>query len=369
VTRAARLLAALVAVCLLDLAAGAVLTGTGTLPPHDRGDLLEINRASVEHMMSAPPVADEPWAGEFGEELLALQLRDGASDYVPYLVQRHRPFAGEHLNTTDRERVSYQPDLAGDPVRIAFFGGSAMFGLGQRDEHTIPSEFARVAEDAGVPVEVHNLGFPRWLAWQELHHLEQVLAEGMRFDLLVFYDGYNELHFQSLGHSPHPTHVGAGAFDVLSQGFHEQSETEPGFLDGLADLREDYARNSGLVRLGRHLLADEPAAVVELRGPPGSPEQQAAAALDIYARAQARIAGIADREGIPVRFFWQPSRSGRTAAVADRLPASVTDLTHLFDGREDEVYIDDVRTDEPGARIVAEAMWAELRPEIEEQAS
>jgi hypothetical protein len=65
-----------------------------------------------------------------------------------------------------------------------------------------------------------------------------------------------------------------------------------------------------------------------------------------------------------VRFFWQPQRAGWPSAITDRLPPDVVDLSAVFDGSEDDIYIDEVHTNELGARIVAEALWAELGPEL-----
>ena len=69
-----------------------------------------------------------------------------------------------------------------------------MFGWFQRDEHTIPSEFARLAEADGIPVRVVNYAHAR------LRELAGVAAAagsssagGQRPDLAVFYDGANEL--------------------------------------------------------------------------------------------------------------------------------------------------------------------------------
>ncbi|HMQ24906.1 MAG TPA: hypothetical protein PKA98_02880, partial [Acidimicrobiales bacterium] len=64
------------------------------------------------------------------------------------------------------------------------------------------------------------------------------------------------------------------------------------------------------------------------------------------------------------RFFWQPKRSGWPASITDHLPDGVDDLSHTLDGQEDARYIDEVHTDEVGARIIAEAIWAEIGPDL-----
>ncbi len=62
-------------------------------------------------------------------------------------------------------------------MSVWFFGASALFGDGQRDDHTIPSEFARLAEADGIPVEVRNYGRPGIAMWQELELFEQLVVD------------------------------------------------------------------------------------------------------------------------------------------------------------------------------------------------
>ena len=47
-----------------------------------------------------------------------------------------------YTNIVDGVRTSYQSQAPGKKVSVWFFGASALFGDGQRDDHTIPSEFA-----------------------------------------------------------------------------------------------------------------------------------------------------------------------------------------------------------------------------------
>lgn len=358
-----RALAVVAAVVLLDLAAGAVLSATGVLPG-ERGEIGEDVRAAIETTMDSAAIRAEPWAQAFGEDMAAFELHDDA--YLPFIVRGHHEFDGQYLNTTDRERLSYRSPAAEreTPLRVAFFGGSVMFGVGQRDDHTIPSAFARVAEAQGVAVEVHNYGFPGWVSWQELLYLERLLAEGERFDVVVFFDGFNDFHVQATGFSEHPTHLGAGVLDGFASAFHDEQEVEPGILDGLSELASVYAENSAIARFAGRLAADDDPAMET-----ATPERQAQAALDIYDRANTLIGDLADEHGSVAHFFWQPRRIGWPSAIIRQLPANVTDLAHVFDGREDDLYIDEVHTNEEGALLVAEAMWAELGPELQRLAT
>ncbi len=348
----------------LDVAAGAALSGTGLLRPSDRGDLLVVKRESARAVMGMPNIGGEPWARPFADELADFQLQDPT--YVPYLISAPHDYEGTYLNVAGGERRSYRPDrAAGAPaLQVAFFGGSTMFGIGQRDQHTIPSEIARIAESHGVALDVHNYGFPAWVAWQEYLYLERLLAAGHRFDLIVFYDGFNEFLVQRTDYSEQPTHYGASALQALASDFHDEHETEPGYLSGVAELTESYRRNSALWRVAEQVLgAEEPPS---WRAAPSSagPTAQQEAALAIYGRAHRTVTELARRNDTPVRSFWQPIQAGWPPDVHDALPDDVIGLSHALDGHQADVYIGEVHTNELGAHLVSEAMWAELEPTL-----
>lgn len=352
----------LVALVCVDVAGGAFLTGAQILPPIDRGDIYRIEHADPESGvdLGQPGV---PWIPQYVDELTTFQSE--GYEYVPFLIQRTHEFHSRYLNTTDEERVSYEPVFADGvrPLRVAFFGASVMFGFGQRDAHTPASEFARIAEHEGIPVEVHNFGFPRMVLWQEFQLLERVLARGESFDLIVFLDGFNEFYVQAEeGLSPEPTHHAAGALGEFIADFRDQRATSPGAIDGLRELASTYRRNSAIGRLWDRATRK----VARLPGADrftGTPEQQADAALGIYGRARSCVTDLADTYRTPVRFFWQPQLPGWPAEILDRLPPDVIDLSHVDEGHKDD-YFDIVHTNEEGARVLAEGMWDRLGADL-----
>lgn len=351
----------------VDLVLGAVLTATRVLPPIDRGDLVSQIEQALQRDMSQPPINADEWASQHGRDMAAFEVQ--TNDYVPYIVRGQHDFSSPTVNVTDRERVSYAPSVpAGvEPLKVAFFGGSVMFGVGQRDEHTIPSEFARIAEENGIPVEVHNYGFPAWVTWQEHQYMERLLADGEDFDLAVFLDGFNEFDVQMTDFDPDPTHHSATLVGGLIGEFRHERVSEPGALDGWAELADSYRRNSAAWRLydtvtGRTASLPGADQVVQ-----GTPDEQTDAALDIYGRALGMINDLGTRYETDVRFFWQPRAAGWPPEITDRLPGSVTDLSHIFDGQQR--FYDVVHTDEDGAHQMAEAMWAELGPDLARQAA
>ena len=349
-----------------DVAVGTLFTATGVLLPIDRGDLVAQIEQSLQRDMSQPPINVEPWAQQHGRDMAAFEL--ATNDYEPYIIRGHHDFTSPTVNVTERERVSYEPSTPGgvEPLQIAFFGGSVMFGVGQRDEHTIASEFARIAEQHGVPVDVHNYGFPAWVTWQEHQYMERLLAAGEHYDMALFLDGFNEFDVQMTDFSEEPTHHSATIFNGLVNDFRAQRATEPSAIDGLRELADSYRRNSGAWRVWdtvRGRQAPLPGAEDAVSAPP---EAQTDAALDIYGRALGMIRDLGEDTGTPVRFFWQPRAAGWTPEIRDRIPEGVTDLTDVFGG--DDPFYDVVHTDEPGARIIAQAMWDEVGPELMAQA-
>ena len=346
----------------VDLAIGVVMTATGTLPPIDRGDLVAQIEQSLARAMAKPPVNASPWAPQHGQDMAAFELQ--TNDYVPYLVRGHNDFTSETVNVTERERVSYEPPVpAGvEPLKVGFFGGSVMFGVGQRDEHTIPSAFARIAEESGVAVEVHNYGFPAWVAWQEYQLMERRISAGEQFDMVVFLDGFNEFDTQITDFNPDPTHHSAVVVDGLIRDFREARATPPDTLDGLSELVDSYRRNSAAWRLYDTVTGRQPTLPGADLAVQATPEQQTDAALDIYQRAVGLIDDLAEDHQVPVRYFWQPRAAGWEPAITDRLPEQVADLSHVFDGQQ--CFYDAVHTDEACARVMAQAMWDRVGPEL-----
>jgi hypothetical protein len=111
------------------------------------------------------------------------------SNYVSYLGWRRPLFKGETINIVgDLAQRATVGTGAGGKSSVYFFGGSTMWGTGADDASTIPS---LVTQLGGYRSE--NFGESGWLAHQSLVLLIQLLQEGRRPDIVVFYDGVNEV--------------------------------------------------------------------------------------------------------------------------------------------------------------------------------
>ena len=131
----------------------------------------------------------------------------------------------------------------------------------------------------------------------------------------------------------------------------------------MRELAATYRRNSAVLRIA-DTLTGRTVPLPGSNGPVGTPELQSAAALDIYGRAKQAITSLTERHQTPVRFFWQPQAAGWSPEILAQLPPDVIDVTQVFNGREQDLYFDVVHTNEEGARLLAEAMWATLGPEL-----
>ena len=96
-----------------------------------------------------PAFRDSPWAAA----MLSPSRTTCPSVKDSFLGYRLDSKAG-HVHQRRRRRARELPAVGGPATtcRCGSSAASALFGDGQRDQHTIPSEFARLAEVDGIPV-------------------------------------------------------------------------------------------------------------------------------------------------------------------------------------------------------------------------
>src|SRR5690606_37153586 len=111
--------------------------------------------------------------------------------YRDFVGWDRRPFSGETITINyagERILPGAQPGPDDAPAP-RFFGGSTMWGTGAPDEGTIPALFGELRPG----MRIHNHGETGFVLRQSLAELVNVYAEGGRADLLVFYDGVNDV--------------------------------------------------------------------------------------------------------------------------------------------------------------------------------
>ncbi len=115
--------------------------------------------------------------------------------FAPFLQWEGAPFAGRTINVdSSGVRATPGPNIA-SAFTVFTFGGSTMWGVGSPDSLTIAAFLqAELAARSTQPVRVVNYGERAYVSTQELLRLERELRRGNVPDVVVFYDGLNDVN-------------------------------------------------------------------------------------------------------------------------------------------------------------------------------
>lgn len=131
-------------------------------------------------------------------KILHRELREQDMLWEPYLHYRFKPQQGKYNTIYENGlRKTANPSLkdSATAIKIFCFGGSTMYSSGARDEHTIPSELSHIIHK-NFPeqnVEVTNFGCHGYTRASENIQLERELIQNNIPDIVIFYDGVNEI--------------------------------------------------------------------------------------------------------------------------------------------------------------------------------
>lgn len=125
------------------------------------------------------------WAKQHFEE-----FNQVTATYRSYVGWRGKPFNGNTIQVDGSGiRHTEQSLLISDSsITVAFLGGSAMWGTGSDDAHTIPSLFSQQGQGS---YRALNWGESGYTAYQGYQFLQLQLMQGERPQLVIAYDGAN----------------------------------------------------------------------------------------------------------------------------------------------------------------------------------
>lgn len=379
------LLGGLVLLLLADIALGSLLSLFDSDDTSPAGD----------HVASGfEPTSQEALRTQDGSvELMSHLTRAGLGNIDPFTGWRFgkgTTYESSVVNIVDGVRQTRMSAVDGERAEVWFFGGSTLYGSGQSDMATIPSVLVALLDDAEVPVNAVNFGHPAYGNWQQVQLLAQELSAGTRPppDVVVFYDGFNDLALQThLGVHEAPTHL---FFGIPQEGSAVDESV-------VATVRSWWADHSAVALAAARvadLFDDEPTVkVADIDAVPIEvidPVAAADAALTIHRQGVDHVRALGAGYGFETLFFWQPylyTKANLTPAeqtlvglegydtdvwlpmterVRARLADPVIDLSEALDSVSLSVYWDFVHTNEHGAAVIAAAIEPHLRQVLRE---
>jgi lysophospholipase L1-like esterase len=281
------LLNSLVLLGILELGSGIVVE---VLDRRARADAAaEALPGFIEH----PYFRSRDWASSFWTE-----HRQAAfiNRYEPYAVWRVAPFAGEYINiSSEGERAASSAECQAGSYEILVFGGSAVWGWAAPDRSTIPWLLSdELARRHDRPICVRNLGQNAYVSTQELIGLIRHLQQGPVPDLVIFYDGWNDLNqFVRSGRQG-----GHAQVDRIAARFEEVDRGPLRELLSTTNAAELIARVTR-----RRPESAFPTLGVQQEGVPGAVRAIVGTYMTNYAIVEALATGL-DFQFV---FFWQPS--------------------------------------------------------------
>ena len=118
------------------------------------------------------------------------EIGDLPKEYFDFVVWRRKPFEGETV-TIDSDGYRRHFNTIGSDsqaAKIWFFGGSTAWGIGARDDETIPAYLQKYSSKP-----TFNAGETGYVAHQSLNLLMKAYLDGGRPETVFFYDGVNEV--------------------------------------------------------------------------------------------------------------------------------------------------------------------------------
>ena len=342
----------------------------------------------------------KPWAAEYFKSLYQVRMR-----WYPYVYWKGTPMTSRYLNIDPNgNRVTWNPPhQAGDgrpPLRIFMMGGSTTWGTGVRDDHTLPSLLAhRFAHDPGYDLEISNLGQIGYVTTQELLQLYQLLRQGQRPDLVIFYDGINDCftaYQNGIAGLTQSEFFRAEEFSILGSSWGRKKLYRTAahaalMSTGMADLVKmlEGKDNPNLAPHQIKPIIPYMAAPQDFEGP----DAVERGVVDIYLFNVQFVRMLAQRYKFRCLFYWQPTVFSKNSLVpferrlligdpmrqefftgAYKLMAAaagangIIDISEILNGRRQLDFIDPYHVNESANEIVADRMVSDARPLLVEMA-
>jgi lysophospholipase L1-like esterase len=341
-----------------------------------------------------------PWTADYYREF----HQSHVMEWHPYVYWRRKPYQGRYINVDSRGIRRTVPPASTEGAdqrpnrklrKILLFGGSTLWGTGARDEYTIPSILARELAQLGVGAEVVNLGESGYVSTQEVLSLILQLERGEQPDLVILYDGVNDVS------SAYEQRVAGLPQNELHRSAEFNLSNESRIGQRLALDVRDLADRLATVRAARWLLrrsgvrrvqaiADRPAWAGRVER---DRDALAREILDAYQANIGLVEALSRRYGFEALFYWQPTifqkatlskyehnqrkqvsdlgpfyrRADslvRESGLAEKTGGSFHNLGLVFAEVSDPLFVDWCHLGETGNELIAKRMALDVAPRL-----
>lgn len=307
--------------------------------------------------------------------------------FEPFLGWRRQAFQGKYVNISPEGfRKTWNPPVSeSQKVKKVFvFGGSTTWGVGARDDFTIPSLLSKKINQGKDRYIVMNYGEKAYTLTQETIYLTLLLKQGDIPASVIFYDGINEVMVGTL--SKPGSIFGAEELDRLIYEKKRGKETtwkkmgktlqHTGIYQGVQDLA---ARFTPLKEQETVLLPEKEEALNRL----------ADAIVEDYLKNTEVVKRLAQAYGFQYLFIWQPALITTKALTPEekKLPGwenqkmvkmyelvyakmaqrkidHFHNISTLFDQKQKTLFFSWAHTTEEGNELVADRLFQILKQEF-----
>ncbi len=253
-------------------------------------------RLELEQGYESDDGAPPSWVREYIREMNGGARETG---WHPYVYWHRKPHHGKYLNVDEagvRRTWNSTPSPAPGQLKVFMFGGSTLWGVGARDDFTIPSHVAKKLNaqlDSGVWVT--NFAEEGYVSTQGVIALMLELRKGNVPDVVVFFDGVNDTF---------------SAFQNGVAGISENENHRVAEFNSLARFNwRQTIETLALYRLTAGLLRYRGGSPSAMFAPSDgrSIDALAPAVVEVYLQNVRIVDALAQRFGFRAIFFWQPT--------------------------------------------------------------
>jgi lysophospholipase L1-like esterase len=308
-----------------------------------------------------PP--EETFATDWYQEYMTEMKEANVAEYEPYVSYKIKPsYHGKYVNIDENSlRRTSNPcanDGTGEALKVFVFGGSTIWGVGVRDEYTIPSYVSEYLCEAGIKAEIKNYGNPGYSNNQEMISLLLDLKKGNIPDIAIFYDGHNDVWGSYINGNPGLSE------DLVKRELEFNSSNRAGLIGIFHNFFEILRYIENKLKIQEWPYKNNESFNKEI--------------AQSYLSNTKIIEGVGHKFGFETLFFWQPNlftkdnpsqfeseniyldkdvaKSYKEVTKEVIKDSDIIDLSDIFDTYDKTIYMDSAHPSEEGNRIIAEKM-------------